>query len=414
VRSAAGVSVAAVAAALSTLLITIIAARALTHGDDASRYSEFIVFWSLLFWCYGIVVGIQQEATRSVRARAVRRREGGARVLLVALALGSVVAVVVGVSAPLWSDHVLPLSSWVGAIVVAIGSVLYALYAGAVGSAGGTEDWGAYAGLMSLDALGRLALVGLAAVLGAGLVGIEVASVVISAAAVLVLLVPRLRTVRTARADRGFWPAVGASAYAMASSTASALLVVGYPVLVSLVVRNAAPGELAATMTVVQLTRAPIMMPLLAFQSVAVAAFVGKEHPMLRDLAKPVGLVVVVGIVGAPLAAWLGPWLLRLLYGSVYVVGSTTFAVLVLAAVAMAMLTLTGTLALAVEGHRGYMAGWIAAVVAAVLLLMLPFSLDAVVSLSLGLAPFFGMAIHVVTVIRRLREPRSIDSGAVA
>jgi hypothetical protein len=45
---------------------------------------------------------------------------------------------------------------------------------------------------------------------------------------------------------------------------------------------------------------------------------------------------------------------------------------------------------------------------------MLPFSLDAVVSLSLGLAPFFGMAIHVVTVIRRLREPRSIDSGAVA
>lgn len=402
-RDAAVVSVAALSAAVSTFLITITAARALTHGDDASSYSEFVVFWSLLFGCYGIVVGIQQETTRSVRTRAVRSKSGGAPVLLVALALGGAIAVVVGISGPLWSHRVLPLSSWAGPSAVAVGSVLYALYAASLGAAGGSEDWRGYSGLMVLDAVGRLGLVGLAAVLGARLVGVEAACVAVSLAAVLVLLSRRFRAVLTARADRTFWPAVRTSAYAMASSTASAVLVVGYPVLVSLLVRDPDPAELAATMTVVQLTRAPIMLPLLAFQSVAVSAFVAQPRPQLRDLAKPIGLVGAVGLVGAPLAAWLGPTVLRLLYGPVYVVSRTTFALLVLAAMAIAMLTLTGTLALAIGSHRGYMAGWLLAAAAAVGLLLLPGQLPAVVELSLCVAPLFGIAVHVLTIRHRPR-----------
>lgn len=397
------VSLAAISAAVSTFLITITAARALTVDNDASRYSEFVVYWSLLFWCYGIVVGIQQETTRAVRARAVKGYTGGAPVLLVALVLGGVVAGGVAISSPLWSHGALPLSTWVGPALVAVGCVLYALYAAGLGAASGSGDWTGYSAVMVLDAVGRLGLVGLAAFIGARLVGVETACVAVSLLAVIILLTPRFRTTLTARSDRSFWPSLKACVFAMASSTASAILVVGYPALVKMLIPNPDPADLAATMTVVQLTRAPIMLPLLAFQSVAVAAFVAKERPQLRDLAKPIGLVGVVGLVGAPLAAWLGPTLLRLLYGPLYVVSRTTFAILVLAAMGIAMLTLTGTLVLALGRHGAYMAGWLLTAAVAVGLLFLPGELSAVVERSLCIAPLFGIVVHVLTIRTRRR-----------
>lgn len=399
-RSGARVSVAAVAAAVSTFVITILAARALTVGSDASAYSEFIVFWSLLSCCFGLIAGVQQESTRSVRARVVGRTQGGTKLIAVSLSLGLVIALMILATGPVWAPRLLPLAPGSGVAAIAVGAVAYAVYAVGVGAAGGLQEWGPYSALMILDAVGRLALVAGVALLGGGLSWIGWACVGATVICGLVLFVPRFRHLLLATGDRAFLPALRATAYTMVSSAATVLLVGGYPALVSVIVRGADPATLAAIMTAVQLTRAPIMIPLTAFQGVAVSAFVAREGSSFGSLAKPVGLVVALGLVGAPLAALVGPFLLRVLFGPTYVVPASVFAVLVLASVAMALLTLTGTMALALGSHRAYALGWAVAVAAVVLMLRMPLPLPEVVGWSLGVGPLFGMVVHVVAVVR--------------
>ena len=107
-----------VLAAASTLIVTMIAQRALT----GSELTEFLLFWSALFTVTGIITGLQPEITRAVgtaRTRAVADRaladgvasahpasDGtpapqGARVVTVAAALGAVAGALVLVSSPL-------------------------------------------------------------------------------------------------------------------------------------------------------------------------------------------------------------------------------------------------------------------------------------------------------------------------
>ena len=60
-------------AAVSTLLVTMIAQRAL----NGSELTEFLLFWAALFTVTGIITGIQPEITRAVgtaRTRAVADR----------------------------------------------------------------------------------------------------------------------------------------------------------------------------------------------------------------------------------------------------------------------------------------------------------------------------------------------------
>lgn len=405
------VSLAAVAAAVSTFLITIIAARALTKSADASAYSEFIVFWSLLSGCFGLVTGVQQESTRAARTGSLAGHDPGSRLLVVALSLGVLVAVVVLATGPFWGPYLLHLSPVSGVWAIAVGAFLYSGYAVGVGASGGLQDWGAYSGLMAIDSVARLALVAIVAAIGGGVGFIGWACATATLVTWAAMASPRFRRALESRGDRGLWRSMRATMYAMVSSAAMVTLVSGYPAVVSLVRRNANPAELASVMTVVQLARSPIMIPLMAFQGVAVTAFVAQAKSRFRPLLKPVALVVAAGMVGAPLAAWLGPFLLRTLYGPAYSVEPTVFASLVLASVTMALLTLTGTMTLALGRHRAYALGWLIALGVAVLILGLPGSLAGAVSWSLGLGPLCGIAVHAVAMATASRSQEDSRNG---
>ncbi len=65
-------------AAVSTLVVTMIAQRAL----NGSELTEFLLFWAALFTVTGIITGIQPEITRAVgtaRTRAVADRAASGR-----------------------------------------------------------------------------------------------------------------------------------------------------------------------------------------------------------------------------------------------------------------------------------------------------------------------------------------------
>jgi ABC-type phosphate transport system auxiliary subunit len=86
---------------------------------------------------------------------------------------------------------------------------------------------------------------------------------------------------------------------------------------------------------------------------------------------------------------------LQFAFGPEYQTSGSLLAWLTAAAVAIAILTLTGSATVAASLHRAYSLGWVAATVAAALLLTLPLSLETRTVVALLCGPLVGIAVHL-------------------
>lgn len=402
-RGARGVAVAGVVVAATGFVVQAVVSRTASPTDTAL----FLVFWSLLFAVVGITGGIQNESTRAVRA-SLREEAApgrpGARVVPVGLVVGALIAVTVLVTSPLWARHVLQEYTVAGVILVALAAFAFSGHASVTGALAGVGAWKVYARVVGLESVVRLVLVGAVVVVSATLFGLMVATAVATGAWLLALATSQ-QTRRTLhmRADRPARQYVAGLGHAMIASSATAVLVVGFPVLIQLTTPDDVVAAAAPLLLAISLTRAPLLLPLNAFQGVAIAHFV--EHPDRRGrtLTGVVGIVMVVGLVGAGLAALVGPWLMDVVMHQE--IGSAVLAALTGAGAMLALLTLTGTAVLAVGNHRAYSAGWAVASILAVVLLLPPWPLEQRVLVSLWVSPLVGAAIHGWALVRSRSLP---------
>ena len=410
-----------VLAAASTLIVTMIAQRALT----GSELTEFLLFWSALFTVTGIITGLQPEITRAVgTARTHAAADGiasahpasdgtpapqGARVVTVAAALGAVAGALVLVSSPLWAGQQIPHSAAVGVTVMAVGVFLYALQATISGVAAGGDRWYLFATVGGLESAGRLLLMLAVALLIPSLAGLEMATVIpMGLWLILALVTFSGRRLWVARADVPAGRLTVNILWSFLSSAAAAMLMMGFPnVLKASGAAESEPVVLGTLILAISITRSPIMIPLQAFQGVAVSAFLKQRHRPVAAFIKPAAAVVAVGAVGALAAYLVGPLLFRLIYPpaagteSAYEAAASglSLGALVFASALLALMTLSGNMALAVNQHRIYLAGWVvAAVVTLGLAFLLPAPLvpRAVVALAVG--PVCGFVVHMVGV----------------
>lgn len=421
-----------VLAAASTLVVTMIAQRALT----GSELTEFLLFWSALFTVTGVITGLQPEITRAVgTARTHAAADGvasahpasdgtpapqGARVVTVAAALGAVAGALVLVSSPLWAGQQIPHSAAVGVTVMAVGVFLYALQATISGVAAGEDRWYLFATVGGLESAGRLLLMLAVALLIPSLAGLEVATVIpMGLWLILALVTFSGRRLWVARADVPAGRLTVNILWSFLSSAAAAMLMMGFPnVLKASGAAESEPVVLGTLILAISITRSPIMIPLQAFQGVAVSAFLKQRHRPVAAFIKPAAAVVAVGAVGALAAYLVGPLLFRLIYPpaagteSAYEAAASglSLGALVFASALLALMTLSGNMALAVNQHRIYLAGWVvAAVVTLGLAFLLPAPLvpRAVVALAVG--PVCGFVVHMVGVsmASRVEETRA-------
>ena len=410
-----------VLAAASTLVVTMIAQRALT----GSELTEFLLFWSALFTVTGVITGLQPEITRAVgTARTHAAADGvasahpasdgtpapqGARVVTVAAALGAVAGALVLVSSPLWAGQQIPHSAAVGVTVMAVGVFLYALQATISGVAAGEDRWYLFATVGGLESAGRLLLMLAVALLIPSLAGLEVATVIpMGLWLILALVTFSGRRLWVARADVPAGRLTVNILWSFLSSAAAAMLMMGFPnVLKASGAAESEPVVLGTLILAISITRSPIMIPLQAFQGVAVSAFLKQSHRPVAAFIKPAAAVVAVGAVGALAAYLVGPLLFRLIYPpaagaeSAYEAAASglSLGALVFASALLALMTLSGNMALAVNQHRIYLAGWVvAAVVTLGMAFLLPAPLvpRAVVALAVG--PVCGFVVHMVGV----------------
>ncbi|MEI6252032.1 MAG: hypothetical protein WCP30_04450 [Mycobacteriaceae bacterium] len=396
--SVARVGLATAITAVCGYAVLYLAARRL----EPAGFSVFGVFWGAFGLVAGAANGLLQESTREVRAA----QSGGAvsatpasgsrtRPMWVAAGVGVLAAVLISGTSPLWAPHVFAEQRPLSVALLSFGLAGFCLHATLLGMLAGDGRWSHYGTLMVTDAVIRVAVAVTAFLLGWGLVGFLWATV---AGAVAWLLV--LAGSATARSVAQLHTAGGVSiflrgaAHSIAAAGASAILVMGFPVLL-----KATSGELGAAggvvILAVTLTRAPLLVPMTAMQGNLIAYFVDHRGARLRALLAPAAVVGALGAVGVVAAYLIGPWLLQAAFGADYRTSGVLLAWLTAAAVSIALLTLTGAATVAAALHRAYSIGWVGATAAATLLLCLPLSLETRTIVALLCGPLVGIAVHL-------------------
>ena len=374
-----------------------------------SGFSVFGVFWGAFGLVSGAAFGLLQETTREVRACSV----GGPSLdvapakrthpLRVAVLIGVAAAVVIAGTAPLWSARVFVEARWLSVALLSVGLAGFCVHTTLLGMLAGINQWTQYGALMVTDAVIRVAIAAATVALGWHLTGFLWATVA-GAVAWLILLVasPATRAAARLLTPGGTATFLRGAAHSITAAGASAILVMGFPVLLKLTSAELG-AEGGVIILAVTLTRAPLLVPLTAMQGNLIAHFVDQRSDRIRALIAPAGIVAAIGAVGVLAAGAVGPWLLRVAFGPQYQAGSALLAWLTGAAVAIAMLTLTGAATVAAALHRAYSLGWVGATVASGLLLLLPLSLPTRTVVGLLCGPLVGIGVHLVALSRAAR-----------
>ncbi|OBK72656.1 hypothetical protein A5651_15735 [Mycobacterium sp. 1274761.0] len=396
--SVARVGIATVLTAVCGYAVLYLAARDL----EPAGFSVFSVFWGAFGLVTGAANGLLQEATREVRAVGYVDVLAGPRTrpMRVAAMVGVVAALVIAASSPLWSGHVFAESRWLSVALLSVGLAGFCLHATLLGMLAGVGRWTQYGTLMVTDAGIRMTVAVATFVVSWGLVGYLWATVAGAVAWLLLLIFsPATRAAAALMTPGSTSTFLRGAAHSIAAAGASAILVMGFPVLL-----KATSGDLGAAggvvILAVTLTRAPLLVPLTAMQGNLIAHFVDERTDRLRALVAPASVVAALGAVGVAAAGLFGPWLLRVAFGPQYRAGGELLAWLTAAAIVMALLTLTGAAAVAAALHRAYAVGWIGATVASMLLLLLPVGLETRTVIALLCGPLVGIAVHLVALAR--------------
>jgi O-antigen/teichoic acid export membrane protein len=387
--------------ALCGYAVIYLAARDLAPGG----FSVFGVFWGAFGLVTGAANGLLQETTREVRSTRnldVLPGPGGSRIhpLRVAAMVGIAAAVVIAGSSLLWSGRVFVEARWLSVVLLSVGLAGFCLHATLLGMLAGTDQWTHYGALMVTDAVIRVAAAATTFVIGWGLNGFLWATVA-GAMAWLIMLVasPAARATARMLTPGSTATFLKGAAHSITAAGASAILVMGFPVLLKLT-SNELGAQGGVIILAVTLTRAPLLVPLTAMQGNLIAHFVDERTDRLRALVVPAAIIGGIGAVGVLAAGIVGPWLLQVAFGPQYDASSALLAWLTGAAVAIAMLTLTGAAAVAAALHRAYSLGWVGATVASGLLLLLPLPLETRTVVGLLCGPLVGIAVHLVALGR--------------
>ena len=389
-RQMAGVGLVSFFSAGVSYVVLVLVAHALSPQENA----VFLTYWALLFGTFGVLTGLFSESARAGFGSENPARAGRPRLVGSALGFGLGLCLLLGAIGALVSTLLLDRQhAWMIGIV-AVAGVGFSGHLAVSGVLAGQQRWDGMALVTLWEAMTRLVSVLIVFLLVPSLTALALVSAVPALAWLVLLLRRKVRQTLHARSDTDVRQQLANFGHASVASACTAALVVGFPILIRLTTDRAAYLGAAGLLLAISLTRAPLMVPLNAYQGVAIAHFMSRRHEGLRGLYPVLGVTVVATGVAAGLAATIGPWVFGMLLGEQYQITGRLLAGLTAGAGALAALTLTGACCLAIGAHRGYAVGWMCSTAVAILVLLLPIELNVRVVLALVLGPLIGILVH--------------------
>lgn len=194
------------------------------------------------------------------------------------------------------------------------------------------------------------------------------------------------------------------AAKTMVAAASVAALVNGFPLLMSSFSRDASAETVGAMTLAVMLTRAPLLVPLMALQSMLITMFSHKDRSLWKLLSRLMGTCLVLAAVLAAVAAAVGPQILRMAFGEEFVLEGHVLALLVLSSGMIGALCMTSPALVARSQQTSNVVGWVAATLISVAALAFaPVELELRAPLALLIGPLCGLMLHIVA-LRRVRQ----------
>lgn len=386
--------------AASSFVVLLIVAPAL----GPAGYASFSVYWAALFMVVGVLFGVQQETTRAVSDAGSHAdtTDGGSSLLRFSGVLGAAILALLATTGLLWARPLFGADNVAWAYPLAIAVASYVAVATLNGILAGHGRWTGFAAVPLIDGLLRLVLVAVVLWLGADGTALAWAVAIPFPASLAVVGTVYWRQVRSHSVVRESYRSLASNVgRTMIASSANAVLVNGFPVVLSILAHDdrAVLGTVILALT---LTRAPILVPLTALQSVLIARFSASPQDARRIMVLALtSLAAATPLLAAAAGLW-GPGILTALFGQGFAISGVLLAWLVFASGCLGLLTVTGARVLAAGRHSVFATGWVLACVIAIAAVALTpgdAGVRAVVGLVLG--PLAGAAWHATVGRRR-------------
>lgn len=380
-------------------LIQVLAPRFLT---DAHEYLSFSVFWSTLYLIGSAVGGIQQEVARATRPAPAAASGSGRALRGLALGGSLVVVALSGLVGLTVAPTAFAGSSAGMASALAVGLVGYVATSIVTGLLYGVARLRDVALLISLDAILRAGAVAVCFAASAPPDAIAFAvAAPFGLAVAVVWLIARPHVAGRYELDVSPRELVRGTLHTVLAAAATGVIVTGLPLLFRIALHDASLTAVAALTLVVTLTRAPFIIPLMALQSYLTVSYRDDLRRAHGRMWRYLTAAAVAAAIAAVLAWFFVPGLIGIISAGAYVVTPGTSALVVVSAVLVGCLCITGPSLLARGRHRAYSAGWVtAAVLTVALLFLLPLAPEARALGALMVAPIAGLAVHLVAEAR--------------
>jgi hypothetical protein len=378
-----------------------------------AAYASFAVFWSALYLLVSALSGAQQEIARAThpidRPGSVAGEGRRAPVVrnFTLVAVVGVAAILAG-SAWIWAGPVFPEKGWALVPPLILGVSAYLVVAAVSGVLYGLSFWVAAAAMTVIDGVLRFALVG-----GLLLVTTDTAvlawgvAVPFAVTPVVLWLFIRRGVVGRFAVDVGPRELSWNVLRTVVAAAATGVMVSGLPLMIQATGDTVSPDAFGSLTYAITLTRAPIVIVVLALQSYLVVVFRTHADAVLGWVARLSAMVLAGAGLLALLAWWLGPWALSVLFRRPDVLAGGTIGLLVATAGLVGVLCVTGAATLSRAQHGAFAGGWILAAAVTVGMLSLPLGLHERTILALTVGPVAGLLLQGAALVR---SPRAIDT----
>lgn len=366
---------------------------------DNSAYVAFSIFWSTLYLGVSAMSGVQQEVARAAHPRT--GKPGAPTLRTFALWASAVVVLLALGFAALFGGSIFPASVPTFAAALVIGLLGYLAAAVLSGVLYGLRMWAGVAFAAIADAVIRalFVIVGLFLQLPVAILAALVA-VPFGLAFALTWAVFRRRVVGAFTLDVGLRRLAAHSSSTVVAASATGVMISGLPMLIGITSASVPVATTGALLLTITVTRAPIVIPVIALQSFLISAvFRGQTAIRPGRLMRVLGAVLCGGVASVLVGWFVGPPIIGLISGGRFEIDGLTAAVIIFSAFLVAAMCVSGPALVATRRHSANVVGWVVAAASTAIVLVLPFG-EVRVLAALAVPPAIGLAVHVIALLQ--------------